>query len=62
MESPHKRFAMFATEKEVSHTAIDPIEADKITMLPLFNNALSKDVDATSDKSHTLSSSTVKKV
>lgn len=53
---------MFATEKEVSHTAIDPIEADKITMLPLFNNALPKDVDATSDKSHTLSSSTVKKV
>jgi hypothetical protein len=53
---------MFATDKEASNTAIDTIEVNDIAVRPLSNNTLSNDTDATSDKSHTLSASTINKV
>ena len=53
---------MFTTDKEASNNTIDHIEANEIAMQSLSNNTLPNDMDGTSDKSATLSASTIKKV
>jgi len=51
LESPRKRFAMFATnEKDPNTTLIDLSTADEIAVLPLSNHPTQNDMDITGDK------------
>jgi len=62
LDSPRKRFSMFATDEEDHNpTLTDLSRVDEITVLPVSNDTSRNDLD-TGDKSHTLITSTVIKV